>query len=213
MELDKEKTAPKDLKEMRARPVKLETRAVTPDGQPEQRTVFGSIKYNTESQVMTDWYGDQFVEEFAPGAFDDYLKSNRTIALWCHRSDQILGNTEASTLRLTNSDTELSFEDDLPNNSWGNDAWESVQRRDVDGVSFGFIAKKDKWAVIDVEGKKVYKRTVLQADLPEVTLTPFAAYTENKVDVRSLEEFKASEQRAAGQYEKEKLLIELDLFG
>jgi HK97 family phage prohead protease len=212
IELDKDKQTPKDLKEMRVRIVTLETRAAAATPDTEQvNTVVGSIKYNSESQVMVDWYGDSFVEEFAPGAFNDYLSSQRTIALWCHRTDQILGNTSSGTLRLINSDTELGFECDLPNNTVGGDAWESVQRRDVDGVSFGFISKKDKWAVIDRDGKKVYKRTVLQADLPEVTLTPFAAYTENKVDVRSLHDFKAVEQRAVDAIEKEKILLELEL--
>jgi HK97 family phage prohead protease len=209
MELDKEKktTGP----EKRIRPVKLEIRAVTPEGESEKRTVVGSIKYNSESQAITDWYGDKFVEEFAPGAFDEYLSNNRTIALWCHRTDQILGNTNSGTLRLTNSETELSFECDLPNNTVGGDAWESIQRRDVDGVSFGFYPLKDTWAVIDRDGEKVYKRTVLKAELPEITLTPFAAYLENEVSTRSLEKFKKEEQRAAAEYRKRKLAMELEL--
>ncbi len=162
---------------------------------------------------MRDWYGDEFVEVIAPGAFAEYMRENPTISLWCHRTDQILGNTKPGTLRLFDGQKELRFELDLPNNSWGNDAHESIQRGDVDGVSFGFNVRTngDRWSKIERDGKTLYKRTVLNATLPEISMTPFAAYPENEVSVRSLEEFKAEEQRAADQYEKEKLLMELDL--
>lgn len=193
-------------------PVKLEIRE-TMEGETSKRTISGSIKYDSESHVMQDWYGDEFVEVIAPGAFAEFMRENNTVSLWCHRTDQILGNTRPGTLRLFDDQTELRFELDLPNSSWGNDAHESISRGDVDGVSFGFNVRTngDRWSKIERDGKTLYKRTVLIATLPEISMTPFAAYPENEVSVRSLEEFKAEEQRASDQFEKEKILLELEL--
>lgn len=162
---------------------------------------------------MQDWYGDEFFEVIAPGAFSEYMKEYSTLSLWCHRTDQILGNTKSGTLRLFDGVSELRFELDLPNSSWGNDAYESLQRGDVDGVSFGFNVRTngDRWSKVERDGKTIYKRTVLQATLPEISMTPFAAYPANEVSVRSLEDFKAEEQRATTEYQKRKLALELDL--
>ncbi|MUG68650.1 HK97 family phage prohead protease [Paenibacillus campinasensis] len=193
-------------------PTKLEIREVEGEGGV-IRTIVGSIKYDSESRVMKDWYGDEFVEVIAPGAFAEYMRDNPTVSLWCHRTDQILGNTKPGTLRIFDGATELRFELDLPNNSWGNDAYESVQRGDVDGVSFGFNVRTngDRWSKIERDGKTLYKRTILNATLPEISPTPFAAYPENEVSVRSLEEYKESELRASSKYETEKLLLQIDL--
>lgn len=177
------------------------------------RTITGSIKYNSISRVMRDWSGEKFVEVIAPGAFDEYLRSMPTVALWCHKDNQILGNTRSGTLKLINSQEELRFENEPPNNSVGNDAWENVRRGDVDGVSFGFnvLDGGDKWEKVDHNGEQIFKRTVLKATLPEISLTPFAAYPENGVSVRSLDEFKAEEQRTLTEHKKRILALELDL--
>jgi phage prohead protease, HK97 family len=125
----------------------------------------------------------------------------------------VLGNTKSGTLRLTNMETELRFELDIPNTSVGNDAWELIQRGDVDGVSFGMIVTKDKWSSEKRGDSRIYKRQILAAELYEISPVAFPAYPANEVAARSLEEFKASEKRAADQYEKEKMLLELDLYG
>lgn len=210
-ELEKEKKPTND-REKRALPITYEIRQA--DDEKETRTITGSIKYNSESHVMRDWYGDEFVEIIAPGAFSEYMKEHNTISLWCHRTDQILGNTKSGTLRIFDGASELRFELDLPNSSWGNDAHESIQRGDVDGVSFGFNIQTngDRWSKIERDGKKLYQRTVLIATLPEISMTPFAAYPDNEVSVRSLEDFKAEEKRSSMQYQKEKLMLELDLY-
>jgi uncharacterized protein len=191
--------------------VTLEIREIDKGEGATKRVVSGSIKYNSESHVMRDWYGDEFVEEIAPGAFDEYISGQSTVALWCHRTDQILGNTKSGTLRLFQEENQLRFELDLPNNTMGDNAAELLQRGDVDGVSFGFRAIKDKWARIEKNGKKMYKRTVLNATLPEISLTPFAAYPENEVSVRSLDEYREQQKRASNEYKKRKLSMELEL--
>lgn len=207
--LDKKKdNQQKNDPEKRHLPVKLEIRQL--ENEDGKRTITGAIKYDSESRVMKDWYGDEFVEVIAPGAFSEYMRENPTVSLWCHRTDQILGNTKSGTLRLFDGTSELRFELDLPNSSWGNDAHESIQRGDVDGVSFGFNVRTngDRWSKLERDGKTLYKRTVLNASLPEISPTPFAAYPDNEVSVRSLDEF-----RSADKFEKEKMLLLIDLIG
>jgi hypothetical protein len=212
MELDKEKKMPE--KEIRAIPVQLEVRE-SGEGEEAKRTITGSIKYDTDSEDMQDWYGDTFVEQIAAGAFSDSLKTRNVVGLWSHDTSQVLGNTKSGTLRLYDGQKELRFELDIPNTTVGNDAWELIKRGDVDGVSFGFKVRTNgaKWSRFERDGKKIYRRTVLDADLFEISPVAFPAYPANEVSARSLEEFKASEKRAADQYEKEKMLLELDLYG
>lgn len=209
MELDKEKKIP--TKEIRALPVKLEIRAA--EGEDPKRTITGAIKYDTDSADMRDWYGDTIVEQIASGAFADSLSTRGVVGLWSHDTSQVLGNTKSGTLRVFDGAKELRFELDIPDTSVGNDAWALIQRGDVDGVSFGMRVTKDKWSSEKRGELKIYKRSILNAELYEISPVAFPAYPANEVtaEARSLEEFKATETRKALEAEKEKLLMELDL--
>lgn len=176
-----------------------------------KRTISGAVKYNTESHVMRDWFGDEFVEEIASGAFDESLKVRGVAGLWSHDIAQVLGNTKSGTLRLDSGEQELRFELDLPDTSTGRDAWETIKRGDVDGVSFGMIVTKDKWSTEDRDERKVYKRTILDAELYEISPVAFPAYPANEVSVRSLDDYRAQKKRAADEVRKRKLMLELEL--
>lgn len=196
-------------KEVRALQMKLEIRET---GEEEDvRTISGAIKYNTESEEMRDYWGDTFVEEIAEGAFDESLKVRDVVGLWSHDTSQVLGNTKSGTLRIQNDKKELRFELDIPATSVGNDAWELIKRGDVDGVSFGMRVTKNKWSSEERENGKIYKRTILNAELYEISPVAFPAYPANEVSVRSLDDFKAEEKRAANEYRKRKLELELEL--
>ncbi|WP_134705099.1 HK97 family phage prohead protease [Ammoniphilus sp. YIM 78166] len=198
----------KETKEIRALPLALEIRAAGEDG---KRTISGAIKYSTESSEMRDWWGDTFVEEIAPGAFDDSLKVRGVVGLWSHDTSQVLGNTKSNTLRLDNSDKELRFELDIPDTSVGNDAWELIKRGDVDGVSFGMRVTKDKWSSEKRGEKRIYKRSILNAELFEISPVAFPAYPANEVSVRSFDEYREGQKRAADEYRKRILSLELEL--
>lgn len=201
-----------DIKEIRALPITLQIREASEEDSG-KRTISGAIKYNTESAEMRDYWGDTFVEEIAAGAFVDSLKTRGVVGLWSHNTSQVLGNTKSGTLRLTDTESELRFELDIPDTSAGNDAWELIKRGDVDGVSFGFkcVSGKDKWSRIERGGKKIYKRSILEADLYEISPIAFPAYPANEVSTRSLEDFKEEERRAEDKYKKRKLELELEL--
>lgn len=194
---------------MRALPVKLEIRETTEEN--DTRTITGAIKYDTDSAEMRDWYGDVIIEQIASGAFDDSLKNRDVVGLWSHNTAQVLGNTKSGSLRIENAKGELRFELDIPNTSVGNDAWELIKRGDVDGVSFGMKVTKDKWSSEKREDKKIYKRSILNAELYEISPVAFPAYPSNEVSARSLDDFKQEEKRAANEYRKRKLELELEL--
>ena len=55
-----------------------------------------------------------------------------------------------------------------------------------DGVSLGMVVTKDKWSKQD----DVYKRTILEAELWEISPVAFPAFPANEVQCRSLEKYK-----------------------
>lgn len=206
-------TQPKMTKEIRTLPTNLEFREVE---EGSTRTLTGSIKYGQESHTMRDYWGDSFAEVVAEGAFDESLKARDVVGLWSHDTSKVLGNTKSGTLRISNDKSELRFELDIPSTTVGNDAWELIKRGDVDGVSFGMKVTKEKWSSEDSDGEKIYKRTILAADLYEISPVAFPAYPANEVSARSLQDFKESEAQAKKQteneYRKRKLELELGLF-
>ncbi|MGE7828972.1 HK97 family phage prohead protease [Paenibacillus sp. NPDC093718] len=174
------------------------------------KTVTGYVvKFNMRSHLI---YGE-FYEKVAQGAFAKALEENTVKALWNHRSDFVLGSSKNQTLRLIEDEIGLRFELDLPNNTWGNDAFESIHRGDVDGVSFGFTVREDSWQYIKDED--VYERTLLNVDLKEISPTPFPAYPDSEIGKRSLEGIPDTKEVRQMQKQQElmkrKLLIELEL--
>jgi HK97 family phage major capsid protein/HK97 family phage prohead protease len=187
-------------REIRSLPVTLETRAE----ENGMRTVAGHVPYGVESEVLRDIWGDEFVEELAPGCFDESLKARDVVALWSHDTSQVLGGTKNRTLRLTSNEERLLFDLDLPDTQTGRDAWESIRRGDVDGVSFGMVVKRDKWSNND----GIYKRTILEAELWEISPAVFAAYPASAVTCRSLEAYKKTAQEVIDMSDKENRAIE-----
>ena len=110
--------------------IQLEVRAAAEGG--ESRTIGGyAVKYNTPV-VITDRWGDKYLEEIAAGCFDESLSrckenGSEIKALWNHDTSRPLGSTKTDTLRFNMGDTTgLNYDIDLPNNTWGNDVRESV---------------------------------------------------------------------------------------
>lgn len=192
-------------KEIRSLPVTLEVRST---GEIGKRTIAGYIDYNSPSEVLTDSWGDRFIEELVPGCFDASLASRDVVGLWSHDITQVLGSTRSKTLRITSNQDRLSFELDLPDTQAGNDAWAIIQRGDVTGLSIGMIVKNDKWSEVDQDGQTLYKRTIIEADLYEISPVAFPAYPSTEVACRSLAEYKVN---AATGLRKKILSLELEL--
>lgn len=81
----------------------------------------------------------------------------------------------------------MRFELDLPNTSLGNDAYETIKRGDVDGVSFGFQMQKQEWDESDPDN---ITRTIVTAKLMEISPVAFPAYPDSQVSARSNDPYK-----------------------
>lgn len=178
-----------DTKEIRKVQVnKLEVRNIEGNG---NRVVGGYVnKFNQQSELMRDYWGDEFIEVMSESAFNKTLETKSQKALWNHNTDLVLGSVSAGTLNLFTDGVGLRCEITLPNTTWGNDAYESIQRGDVDGMSFGFRCVEDMWSKTEYEGREIYKRTILEVELFEVSPCVFPAYPDSQINCRSLEDYK-----------------------
>lgn len=125
-----------------------------------------------------------FREKVAKGAFKDSVSGGDIRAFWSHNPDFVLGRTKSNTLRVWEDDFGLAFELNLPDTSIGRDAFTTIKRGDVSGMSFGFITRKDSWE----RGKEgsPHIRTLLDVELLEVSPTAFPAYPQTSVAERSV---------------------------
>jgi uncharacterized protein len=150
------------------------------------RTISGyAVKWEMKSHTMGYWR--RFKEQFKRGAFTDSLTADDQLALWSHDYSQVLGRTKNGTLRLFEDDIGLRFELELPNTTLGNDAYETIKRGDVDGVSFGFQMQKEEWDETDRDN---IIRSVIKAKLVEISPVAFPAYPDSQVSARSKDPYK-----------------------
>jgi HK97 family phage prohead protease len=149
------------------------------DGQ-EQPVINGyAAVYNSESDML---YGF-FREVIRPGAFDNSL-GNDVRALWNHDSAYVLGRTTAGTLNIRSDAKGLYFEVMPPDTQWANDLCTSIQRGDINQMSFGFMVNQDNWESLE-DGTEM--RELLDVDLQEVSVVTFPAYQATSAGMRSLD--------------------------
>lgn len=135
-----------------------------------------AVRWMDNSQLL---FGE-FIERFDKSAFSDCLKNNPDIRfLWEHDHASLLGRTSSNTLVVSDDGIGLRFELLLPDTQLGRDALTMIDRGDIEGVSFGFRAVKDQWDI----GQEPYVRTVLQAELREISLTSIPAYPTSSVEI------------------------------
>jgi capsid assembly protease len=126
-----------------------------------------------------------FVEVIDPSAFDACLSSNPdVVGLFNHSNDMILGRTTSGTLKLSIDGTGLKYDIDAPDTSYSRDLQVSMKRGDVKSSSFGFYCLQDKWSVDAKTNENV--RTILKADLFDVSVVTIPAYPDASSQVRSL---------------------------
>lgn len=124
-----------------------------------------------------------FIEKIQRGAFTDSIKKDDVVALFNHDSSLVLGRTSAKTLTLEEDKKGLRFSVNLDDTTIAKDLFKFVGRGDVKGASFGFRTLEDKWET-DKEGE-VFIRTILKAQLFDVSPATFPAYPDTFVAVRS----------------------------
>lgn len=130
-----------------------------------------------------------FKEQFEPGAFNRYLGTAgaTTRALFEHDHRQLLGSTPNKTLKLIDSSEALRFELDVVDTSYGDDVLQLVRSGEIRGMSFGFRVIEDKQRIERNDAGVL--RTVLEAELPEITVTSIPAYKDaTSVSARSIDQ-------------------------
>jgi hypothetical protein len=142
-----------------------------------------SALYDSWSETL----GGYFREIIRPGAFANALRNSDVRCLFNHDSNVVLGRSKPGTLKLIEDSRGLRMECDLPNTQAATDLRESINRGDIDGQSFSFTTKQDRWTFSN-DSKKPAERELLEVEeLFDVGPVTWPAYPETTVGVRCRE--------------------------
>ena len=173
----------------------IERRAFTLDVcKIETRSANGHAKIIGHAAVfdqLSDNLGG-FRELIKPGAFANALKEDDVRALFNHNPDFILGRSAAGTLSLQEDQLGLAIEISPPDTNTANDVLKSIQRGDINQMSFGFRVRAggEQWTE-DENGDVI--RILTDLKLFDVSPVTFPAYPATDVAVRSLSAHKAKQ--------------------
>jgi len=126
-------------------------------------------------------------------------------ALFNHDPNAVLGRTTAGTLRLSEDETGLSYEIDLPDTQLGRDLAASIERGDISQSSWGFTLRVDDNSTGDEwqrDGGKDHRVIKSVRQVWDVSPVTFPANPNTDVARRSLDAIQA-EQEAKEQAKQE----------
>lgn len=155
---------------------RLEVRAAE-DGSPPLIQGHAAV-FNQLSEDFGGWR-----EQIAPGAFKRTLRNADVRALFNHSPDYVLGRNKAGTLSLAEDLQGLAIQVEPPQTRWADDLLVSMQRGDINQMSFAFRTIKDQWTQDADAGIQV--RTLLEVELYDVSVVTYPAYPQTDAAVRS----------------------------
>jgi len=132
-----------------------------------------------------------FRERVKPGAFTKTIKEADIRALFNHDPNYVLGRNKAGTLVLEEDEKGLKISIDPPDTQWARDLLLSIERGDINQMSFGFRTIKDTW--IQQENKETI-RELNELKLYDVSPVTYPAYTQTSVAVRKYNEFMGTQK-------------------
>jgi len=125
-----------------------------------------------------------FVEEIAPGAFKDCIAEGQDVrCLFNHDSNLILARSKSGTLQLAEDDFGLKIKADLADTQTARDLAVSMERGDVDQMSFAFTVSSETWS--DLESAKPTRTIDKVETLYDVSPVTFPAYTDTSVQLNT----------------------------
>lgn len=148
----------------------LEARAATDDEPPVIRG------YAAVFDQLSDDLGG-FREKIRPGAFARSLEESDVRALWNHDANYVLGRNRARTLHLDEDAHGLRVTIMPPDAQWARDLIASMERGDVDQMSFGFYTREEAWP-------EPRTRELIDVELFDVSIVTYPAYPQTSAAVR-----------------------------
>lgn len=150
------------------------------DGEGRKLVGYAAL-FNTPADIA-----GMFREQIAPGAFAEAIGRDDVRALMNHDANMVLGRNRADTLRMSEDERGLRVEIDMPDTQIARDLTASMERGDINQMSFGFIARHQEWD--DNEDPPL--RTIREAELFDVSVVTYPAYEETEVGLRNLHHYR-----------------------
>lgn len=168
--------------------MEFERRAYSLDSLKIERSEKEPTRMVGHAAVFNQWadIGGFFRERILPGAFARAIKENDVRALFNHDSNLILGRSKPGTLLLEEDDKGLAIQIFPADTTYARDLTISMDRGDVDQMSFGFRVVKDEWNY----DAKIPERTLHQVELFDVSPVTFPAYPTTDVGLRMVEAYR-----------------------
>lgn len=139
-----------------------------------------SAVFYREGDAGTEyWLWNDMVERIHAGAFDRAIKeAHDARGLFNHDSSQLLGRVSSGTCRLSVTDAGLAYEIDEDKSDPDHQRVAAkIDRGDVTGSSFAFIAREVGWTEIkDDNDNWIYIRNIYDVDLFDVGPVAWPAY-------------------------------------
>ena len=133
--------------------------------------------FNQEAEI---W--DGLFEVVRPGAFLNTIQIADVRALKNHDPNYILGRNRAGTLRLSEDETGLRYEIDVPDISYANDLYVSLQRGDISQSSYAFLPVRETWTS---RGDGTELRELHEVELFDVSPVTYPAFVGADAQARS----------------------------
>lgn len=174
---ESKKSAPTGTREVRVAPIEW---TVTRSKDNEPRIVGYAAVFDKPSVEMGN-----LVEYIERGAFKGVLKRKPDVRLlFNHDENIVLGRTKSQTLRIAEDKRGLKIEGDPPDTQQARDLLVSMERGDIDQMSFSFMVGAERW---DDLNENTAKRVITEvAELYDVSVVTYPAYPDTAVAVRSL---------------------------
>lgn len=151
----------------------LEVRQATEDEPPVIRGY--AAVYDAETDL------GEFREVVRPGAFAQAVERDDVRALFNHDANYVLGRNTAGTLHLTDDATGLGVVVVPPDTTWARDLITSMERGDVNQMSFAFSVNEQGWITRDDKPLRELKDVTLY----DVSVVTYPAYPQTSAQARA----------------------------
>lgn len=152
-----------------------------------------------------------FTEVIRPGAFKSAIGRDDVRALFNHDANFVLGRTLSGTLSLQEDEKGLRIIIKAPNTQWARDLAESMNRGDINQMSFSFIPDGEDGERWNWDTKPVL-REILKVRLYDVSVVTYPWYDDTNAEVtqrKQQEQEKEKNERLIAEALKEKRAREL----